>query len=358
MPRSSAQRPIASTSSGGYTAPVGLLGDTNSNAFVRGVHRGFELLDRDAEARRLPSWAARPGTPPPSAMHLGIRRPVRRGQQHLVARVAEHLERVVDRVLAAVGDDAPARPRSRRRSRAWSCARSPRAARAGPASASSGGSGGRGTRPIAASTMCVGRREVGLAGAEADDVLARRLQRLGLGVDRERRRFLDGGDACARCVPRAHAGTSGHAPWWHARPDVRPVSAPTADWAAPPSLVAHAPPPTARRARRRAAAARASAAPGRLAARRRRPARQQAPHAEGRHRRRRRDRARADRRQHPRGDAPREHRQDHDRARRRSSGSRRTRIVTVDARRRRGRGEQDRHAGRHTRGRSTRCWPR
>ena len=38
-------------------------------------------------------------------------------------------------------------------------------------------------------------REVGLARAEADHVLARRLQRLGLGVDGERRRLVDGGDA-------------------------------------------------------------------------------------------------------------------------------------------------------------------
>ena len=75
---------------------------------------------------------------------LGIRRPVRRGQQHFVARVAQHLERVVDGVLAAVGDERPARPRRRRRSRAWSCARSPPAARAARASASSGGSGLRG----------------------------------------------------------------------------------------------------------------------------------------------------------------------------------------------------------------------
>ena len=39
------------------------------------------------------------------------------------------------------------------------------------------------------------RREVGLAGAEADDVLAGRLQRLGLGVDGERRRLGDGCEA-------------------------------------------------------------------------------------------------------------------------------------------------------------------
>ena len=39
------------------------------------------------------------------------------------------------------------------------------------------------------------RREVGLAGAEADDVLAGRLERLRLGVDRERGGLGDGADA-------------------------------------------------------------------------------------------------------------------------------------------------------------------
>src|SRR5262249_44491762 len=37
MPCSSAHCPIASTSAAGYTAPVGLLGETNSSAFVRDV---------------------------------------------------------------------------------------------------------------------------------------------------------------------------------------------------------------------------------------------------------------------------------------------------------------------------------
>ena len=39
------------------------------------------------------------------------------------------------------------------------------------------------------------RRKVRLAGAESDDVLAGRLQRLGLGVDGQRRRLGDGCEA-------------------------------------------------------------------------------------------------------------------------------------------------------------------
>ena len=57
----------------------------------------------------------------------------------------------------------------------------------------------------------VGRREVGLAGAEADDRLARRLQGLGLGVDGQRGRLGDGGDGRVR----EHGSESG-ATWWRA----------------------------------------------------------------------------------------------------------------------------------------------
>ena len=59
---------------------------------------------------------------------------------------------------------------------------------------------------IAASTMCVGRREVGLAGAEADDGLAGGLERLGLGVDGERGGLGDGRDATG------DTGITGHGP--------------------------------------------------------------------------------------------------------------------------------------------------
>src|SRR5580765_238050 len=103
MPRSSAHRPIASTSSGGYTAPVGLLGDTNSSTLVRGVTAASScsIETRKPVASVVGSTT---GTPPPSVI-LGVRRPVRRGQQHFVAGVTQDLEGVVDRVLTAVGDE-------------------------------------------------------------------------------------------------------------------------------------------------------------------------------------------------------------------------------------------------------------
>ena len=80
------------------------------------------------------------------------------------------------------------------------------------------------------------RREVGLAGTEADDVLARCLQRLRLGVDRQGCRFLDGRDAGRDALHAPHRGTR--------RRLTRSVCP------AAPTLDAHAPPPTARRDRR------------------------------------------------------------------------------------------------------------
>src|SRR6478672_4613093 len=70
MPRSTAQRPIASTSFGGYTAPVGLLGDTNSNALVRGVTAASSCAidTRKPDASVVGSTT---GTPPPSVMISG-----------------------------------------------------------------------------------------------------------------------------------------------------------------------------------------------------------------------------------------------------------------------------------------------
>ena len=71
------------------------------------------------------------------------------------------------------------------------------------ASRSSGKPGGGGVAVVArigarrdrGGDDVLGRREVGLPGTEADDVLAGGLQRLGLGVDGERRRLGDGGEA-------------------------------------------------------------------------------------------------------------------------------------------------------------------
>src|SRR5207248_2977703 len=49
--------------------------------------------------------------------------------------------------------------------------------------------------------------EIGLAGTEADDVLARRFQRLGLGVDGQRGRLGDGSNACGDPTHARDSGT-------------------------------------------------------------------------------------------------------------------------------------------------------
>ena len=104
MPRSSAQRPIASTSSGGYTAPVGLLGETKSIAFVRGVTAASSCstVTRKPDASVVGNTI---GTPPPSAISSGYDVQYGAGNKDFVALVAEHLERVVHGVLAAVRHD-------------------------------------------------------------------------------------------------------------------------------------------------------------------------------------------------------------------------------------------------------------
>ena len=195
---------MASTSSGGYTAPVGFDGDTNSSTLVRSVRAASSwstvtrkpggLVGREHDRHAA---GERDG--------LGVGGPVRRREQHLVARVEERGEGVVDGVLAAVGDEhaATAPPRARSRRRSWR--RSPPSAR-----------GGRrpgvylwffGSRQAVDRRLDdVGRgREVGLAGAEADDRLARRLERLGLGVDGQRGGLGDGRDA-ARSRGRRFGG--------------------------------------------------------------------------------------------------------------------------------------------------------
>ena len=104
MPRSTAQRPIASTSSTGYTAPVGLLGDTNSSALVRSVTAAssWSTVTRKPVVSSVGSTT---GTPPDERDRLGVGGPVRRREEHLVAGVEERGEGVVDGVLAAVGDE-------------------------------------------------------------------------------------------------------------------------------------------------------------------------------------------------------------------------------------------------------------
>jgi hypothetical protein len=163
-----------------------------------GRSRRLELLDTDQVAGGLVRGdlhrnAARQGD------RLRVGRRVRRGQQHLVARIAQRRERVVDGLLAAVGDDdlrrvdvvagvarglldqrlAQFRQSRRRRVtviRAF---------------------GARARRRV---DDVIGCREVRLARAEADYRPSVRLQRLRLGVDRQRRRLGDPGDPCGQTV--------------------------------------------------------------------------------------------------------------------------------------------------------------
>ena len=178
MPCSTAQRPIASTSPRGYTAPVGLLGDTNSSTFVRGVRAASSC----STVTRKPALVGREhldGNAVGELHRFGIGGPVRRGQDDLVAGVEQRLERVVDRVLPAVGHDDLAR--FDHVARVAGGLRRDRGAQLGEP--------GRGRVLVVArvGTRSGGRvddvrrrREVGLAGTEADDVLARGLQRLRL----------------------------------------------------------------------------------------------------------------------------------------------------------------------------------
>ena len=61
---------MASTSSTGYTAPVGLLGDTNSNAFVRSVTAASSWSTVTRKPVISSVWSTT-GTPPESAIGSG-----------------------------------------------------------------------------------------------------------------------------------------------------------------------------------------------------------------------------------------------------------------------------------------------
>ena len=124
---------------------------------------------------------------------LGIGRPVRGGQQHLVARVDHGRDGVVHRVLAAVGDEhvgrvdlqarvAPGLDRHR-------LTKILQAADGGVLVVLGIAARGRGRLHDV-----FGGREVGLPGAEADDPLARGPQGPGLGRDRQGGRGRDGPD--------------------------------------------------------------------------------------------------------------------------------------------------------------------
>ena len=116
------------------------------------------------------------------------------GHDHLVAGIAQRGEGGEHGVLAAVGDE-----HLRRRAVVAAVAQ-----RLGGDRLAQLGEPGRrrvavvariGARRHRGGDDVLGRREVRLAGAESDDVLAGRLQGLGLGVDGEGRRLGDGREA-------------------------------------------------------------------------------------------------------------------------------------------------------------------
>ncbi len=201
MPCSTAQRPTASTSAGEATAPVGLDGEHHSSTFVRSVRAASSCSTRHPVALVLGGHDVdRDAAGQPD--RLGVRRPVRRGEQHLVARVQQRRERLVDGLLAAVRDEHLRRRHGQaavaqrlvddRLLELGQPARGRVAVVGRHRAGRLGGSDDRGRR-----------REVGLAGAEADDVLAGGLLGLGLGVDGERRGLGD------RAHPRGDARTAG-----------------------------------------------------------------------------------------------------------------------------------------------------
>jgi len=167
-----------------------LDGEQNSRTLVFGV-RGLELIDGHQVAlvdagEHLDGLGAR------QTDRLGVGRPVRRGQQHLVARVEDRGEGLVDGLLAAVGHEhrrgGDLVARVPLRLERDCLAQRGETGRRGVAVV--GGVLRRGDRGI----DDVGRRrEVGLACTEADDGPAGGLEGLGLGVDGQRRRLGDRG---------------------------------------------------------------------------------------------------------------------------------------------------------------------
>jgi hypothetical protein len=141
---------------------------------------------------------------------LRVGRPVRRGQQHLVARVQQRGERLVDGLLATVRDqdlggrDVVGGVAQRLLGDRLAQRRQP--SRGGVVVhrrvAARGDRGGDDR---------IRGREVRLAGAEADDIAAGGLQRLGPGVHGERGRLGDGGDAGGDARGRGHAAIIGAA---------------------------------------------------------------------------------------------------------------------------------------------------
>ena len=197
---------MASTSSGRYTAP-GRVRRRHEEQHLGPVRAGrFELVDGHLEPGSQVVGSST-GTPPARRIDLGVGRPVRRREQHLVAGVEQGGEGLLDGLLAAVGDEDLGGGHR--------VARSPAGVLAAIASLQLGQAAGGRVLVVAGVAAGLGGglddvgrgREVRFAGAEADDVLARRLEGLGLGVDGEGGRFGDGGYAVGDTSHCCHACT-------------------------------------------------------------------------------------------------------------------------------------------------------
>ena len=159
------------------------------------VSAGFVGVDDDGRATR-------------ELDGLGVRRPVWRGEDRLVAGVEECGERVVEGLLAAVGDEdlaglgvVAAVSQGLGRD---GLAQLRQAGRGGVAVPSGVAAGGHGRLDDV-----VRRGEVGLSRPEADDGATGRLEGLGLGIDGEGRGLGDGGKA-----PGDSGGHGGIQPAW------------------------------------------------------------------------------------------------------------------------------------------------
>ena len=159
---------------------------------LRGARR-LELLDGDEVALVLAGEDLDRGAAG-ELDRLGVGRPVRRRQQDLVAGVEQGGEGVVDRLLAAVGDQHLL-------GRHLVAAVAGRLGHDGLLQVREAAGGGvTVVRRVVArgdggSDDVVGGGEVGLTGAEADDRPSLGLERLGPGVDRQGGRLGDGADA-------------------------------------------------------------------------------------------------------------------------------------------------------------------
>ena len=179
---------MASSSASSMTAPVGLPGLLTSTALVRVRDRLGDQARGDAEPVLLPGLR-HDRAPAGEAHRLREGRPVRGGDHDLVAAVQERVADQVQRLLSAHGDRDLLRLEGH--VEVLAVAHGDRRAQLGDAR------GRRVARPVQAQgghrrVLDVGRRRlVGLADAEVEDGLARRLQGRGALRHRDRGRDLE-----------------------------------------------------------------------------------------------------------------------------------------------------------------------